>query len=77
MLNPTTATSNVTTTLRNAMVGGVGARLTITYTDTTSCNGNASVTCTLITASYGYTPVAGFLNLTTTTLTAKAQAVRY
>lgn len=77
MLNPTTASSNVTTTLRNAMAGGMGPDVSVAYTDTTSCNGNASVTCTLITATYSYTPAAGFLNLTTQNLTARAQAVRY
>ncbi len=77
MLNPTTASSNVTTTLQNAMAGGMGSGVSVSYADTTSCNGNASVTCTLITATYTYTPAAGFLPLGTQSLTAKAQAIRY
>ena len=77
MLNPTTASSNVTATLQNAMAGGMGSGVSVSYTDTTNCNGNASVTCTLITATYMYTPAEGFLPLSTQSLTAKAQAVRY
>lgn len=77
MLNSTAATSAVTTTLRNAMAGGMGPSISVGYTDTASCNGKASVTCTLITATYTYTPIAQFLGLGTQTLTAKAQAVRY
>lgn len=77
MLNPTTASSNVTTTLQSTMAGGMGSSVSVSYTDTTSCNGNAAVTCTLITATYPYRPAAGFLPLTAQNLTAKAQAVRY
>lgn len=77
MLNPTTASTNVTTALRSAMAGGMGPDITVGYTDTASCNGNAAVTCTMITATYSYVPAAGFLNLPTQNLTAKAQAVRY
>ena len=77
MLNPTTASTNVTTALRSAMAGGMGPDITVGYTDTARCNGNAAVTCTMITATYSYVPAAGFLNLPTQNLTAKAQAVRY
>jgi Flp pilus assembly protein TadG len=77
MLNPTTASTNVTTALQNAMAGGMGPDVSVGYTDTASCNGNPVVTCTLITATYNYTPVAQFLPLVAQTLTAKAQAVRY
>jgi Flp pilus assembly protein TadG len=77
MLNPTTDSTNVTTTLRNAMAGGLGPSVNVSYADTTSCNGNAAVTCTLITATYSFSPVAQFLPLGTQNLTAKAQAVRY
>ena len=77
MLNPTTASANVTTALRNAMAGGMGSSVSVAYTDTGSCNGNAAVTCTLITATYSYTPAVGFIGLSTQDLTAKAQAIRY
>jgi Flp pilus assembly protein TadG len=77
MLNPTTASSNVTTHLQTTMAGGMGSGVSVSYTDTASCNSNPSVTCTLITATYSYTPIVGFLGLVTQNLTAKAQAVRY
>jgi|SRR3954454_6767291 Flp pilus assembly protein TadG len=77
MLNPTTDTDTVKTTLRNAMAGGMGPSVTVTYLDTPSCNGNAAVTCTLITATYAFAPAAGFLPFGAQNLTAKAQAVRY
>jgi Flp pilus assembly protein TadG len=76
-LNPTTDSGNVTTALRNAMAGGMGPSVSVVYGHTTSCNGNAAVTCTLITATYSYVPVAGFLKLATQSLTARARAVRY
>lgn len=77
MLNPTTASGNVDTALRNAMAGGMGPDVTIAYTDTANCNGNSAVTCTLITATYNFTPAVGFVGISAQTLTAKAQAVRY
>jgi Flp pilus assembly protein TadG len=77
MLNPTTDNTNVTTALRNTMAGGMGPSVSVAYADTASCNGNAAVTCTLITATYNYTPAAGFLSIVAQTLTAKAQAIRY
>jgi Flp pilus assembly protein TadG len=77
MLHPTTASTNVTTYLQTTMAGGMGSSVSVAYADTASCNSNPSVTCTLITATYSYTPVVGMLGLATQNLTAKAQAIRY
>src|SRR5215471_12529704 len=48
MLNPTTDSGSVTTYLRGKMAGGMGPSVNVSYLDTASCNGNSSVTCTLI-----------------------------
>ncbi len=77
MLNSTAATSAVTTYLQGQMGGGVGSGVSVSYTDTASCNGNASVTCTMISATYTFSFIAGYLGLSNKTLQAKAQAVRY
>jgi Flp pilus assembly protein TadG len=77
MLNPTTASSNVTTQLRSKMPGGMGPSVNVTYTDTTSCNANSSVTCTTINATYVFNFAVGYLNLGARTLRATAKAVRY
>jgi Flp pilus assembly protein TadG len=77
MVNPTAAESAVTAALRGAMAGGMGASIAApTYDHVASCNGNSAVTCTTITASYTFASVAGFLNLGSPLLRAKAQAVR-
>jgi Flp pilus assembly protein TadG len=76
-LNPTSATSTITTYLQSKMVGGLGSGVTVAYTDTANCNSNASVTCTMITASYSFSFVASYLGLGTKVLQGKAQAVRY
>jgi Flp pilus assembly protein TadG len=76
MLNPTIASSSVTTYLQGQMPGGMGSNVTVSYTDTTSCNSMSSVTCTKIQASYSFTFIAGYLGLGTKTLTASAQSVR-
>jgi Flp pilus assembly protein TadG len=75
-LNPTTASSNVTTYLRGKMPGGMGPSVNVSYLDTTSCNSNANVTCTTITATYVFAH-AGYAPLAATTLRATAKAVRY
>ena len=77
MLNPTTDSANVTTALRDAMAGSMGPSVSVAYSHTANCNGNATVTCSQITATYSYVPAAGFLNLATQNLTARAQAIRY
>lgn len=77
MLNPTTATSNVTTQLRSKMPGGMGPSVNVAYADTTSCNSNSSVTCTTINATYVFNFAVGYLNFGAQTLHATAQAVRY
>jgi Flp pilus assembly protein TadG len=76
MLNPSAAQSAVTSALTTAMVGGMGSQLSVTYADTTSCNGKSTVTCTTITTTYPYHFVVGFLGLSDKTLTATAQTVR-
>jgi Flp pilus assembly protein TadG len=77
MLNSSTATSNVTSYLRGKMPGGMGPSVNVSYADTTNCNSNAAVTCTTITATYGFNFIAGFLNIGALTLQATARAVRY
>jgi Flp pilus assembly protein TadG len=76
MLNPTVASSTVTTYLQGKMAGGMGSGITVSYADTPSCNGNNSVTCTLITARYTFSFATTYLGFSNTILTAKAQAVR-
>ena len=77
MLNPTSATTTVTTYLQGKMVGGLGGSVLVAYTDTAQCNANASVTCTMISATYNFSFIAGYLGIGNKTLQAKAQAVRY
>jgi len=76
MLNPTIASSSVTTYLQGQMPGGMGSSVTVSYTDTANCNSMSTVTCTKIQASYSFTFIAGYLGLGTKTLTASAQSVR-
>jgi len=77
MLNPTAATSAVTTYLQGKMPGGMGSDVSVAYTDTPNCNGNSAVTCTLIAADYSFTFATSYLGIGTTSLQAKSQAVRY
>ncbi len=77
MLNPSTAAANVTTQLRSKMPGGMGPNVSVAYADTASCNGNAQVTCTTITATYAFSFAAGYLQIGPKTLRATAKAVRY
>ncbi len=77
MLNPTTASSNVTTQLRSKMPGGMGPSVNVSYVDTANCNANSSVTCTTINATYVFNFAVGYLDLGAQTLRATAQAVRY
>jgi Flp pilus assembly protein TadG len=75
MLNPSAATSAVTTQLQGKMPGSMGPSVNVAYVDTTSCNGNGSVTCTTITATYSFSFAIGYLGAAKT-LRATAQAVR-
>jgi Flp pilus assembly protein TadG len=77
MLNPTAASSAVTTYLQGKMAGGMGSAISVSYVDTANCNSNSTVTCTAITATYTFTFVAAVLGMSTQSLQAKAQAVRY
>ena len=77
VLNPSTASTNVTTQLKAKMPGGMGTLVSVAYADTASCNANAHVTCTTITATYAFSFAAGYLNISSKTLRATAQAVRY
>ena len=77
MLNPTSASSAITSYMRTQpMLGGSPSLITFSYADTTPCNSNSSVTCTVITGSYSFSFVAGYLGLGTRTLTATSQAIR-
>ena|SRR5215471_17400186 len=76
MLNPTTASSAITTYLQGKMPGGMGTGVNVSYADTASCNGNSNVTCTTITATYSFS-FGAYLGLGTTTLTGTSKAVRY
>src|SRR5215208_5591986 len=51
MLNPTAASSTVTTYLQGQMAGGMGSDVSVAYVDTANCNSNSMVTCTAITAT--------------------------
>jgi Flp pilus assembly protein TadG len=75
-INPNVATSSVTTYLQSQMAGGMGSSISVSYSDTTNCNGKANVTCTMISATYSFSFIAGYLGLGNKTLQAKAQAVR-
>jgi Flp pilus assembly protein TadG len=76
-LNKSLATSAITTYLQTTMVGGLGPNVNVAYASTSNCNGNSSVTCTMITATYNFTFVAGYLGLGTKTITAISEAVLY
>ena len=76
MMNPSTASSSITTYLQGQMPGGMGSSVSVSYTDTSNCNSMTSVTCTKSQASYSFSFIAGYLGLGTKTLTATAQAVR-
>jgi Flp pilus assembly protein TadG len=76
MLNPSSASGTITTYLQGKMAGGMGSDISVIYADTASCNGNSSVTCTTITASYTFTSMAAILGLGDSLLRAKAQSVR-
>lgn len=74
---PTYASSAVTSYMQTQpMMGGSIGLVSFAYADTTSCNGNAKVTCTVITATYPFSFVAGYLGFSGRTLTASAQAIR-
>jgi len=75
-LNPTAATSSVTTQLTQAMVGNWGSSVNVAYADTTSCNANSNVTCTTITATCPFTFLVGYLGTGSRTLTATSEAIR-
>jgi Flp pilus assembly protein TadG len=75
MLNPSAATTAVTTELRGKMPGTMGPSVNVAYADTANCNANSTVTCTTITATYSFSFVVGYLGAAKT-LRATAQAVR-
>lgn len=77
MLTPSAAQSEVTKQVRDAMVGGMGPQLSVSYADTANCNANSSLTCTTITVTYPFHFVAGILGMGDKTLTAKGQAMRW
>jgi len=74
-LNPSLDTGSIDTALRNAMAGGMGTDVSIGYGSAPSCGTGA--TCTLITATYNFSPAGGFTWLSAQTLTAKAVAIRW
>jgi Flp pilus assembly protein TadG len=75
-VNPTTASSNVTTQIQAFMPGGMGSSVNVVYSDAASCNSSSSVTCTTITATYAFSFIASYLGLGTKTITATSQAIR-
>jgi Flp pilus assembly protein TadG len=75
-LNPNNATSDITSYLQGQMASAMGASVSVAYTDTASCNSKANVTCTMISATYTFNFIVGYLGLGSKTLRAKAQAVR-
>ena len=77
ILNPTAASSAVTSYMRTQpMLGGTVSLVSFGYSDTPSCNGNAKVTCTVVTGTYSFAFVTSYLGFSARTLTATAQAVR-
>lgn len=77
MMNPNANTSTVTSYLQSQMPGGMGGAVSVSYADTANCNSNSSLTCTMISATYSFSSVAGYLGLGTRNLLARAQAVRW
>ncbi len=75
-VNPSAATSTVTTQLTRAMVGNLGSSVNVAYADTTNCNSNSNVTCTMITATCPFTFLVGYLGFGTKTITATSEAIR-
>jgi len=76
-LNSSTSTSAITTYLQNAMVGGMGPSVSVSYNSTSNCNSQSNVTCTTITATYPFTFAAGYLGISAKTLRATSEAVLY
>jgi Flp pilus assembly protein TadG len=75
-LNPSAASSDITSFLQGRMAGGMGGGISVGYADTANCNSNSAVTCTMISASYSFSFIVGYLGLGTRVLEAKAMAVR-
>lgn len=75
VLNAQAASSVVTAYVQSKMPGGSGARVTVDLVDVPSCNGSPQVTCTTITASFGFA-FSGVMPIGPLTLRASAQAVR-
>lgn len=75
-LNPSVATTTVTTQLNGFLPGGISNGVTVSYADTSNCNGNANVKCTTLTVTYPFSYAESFLGFAGKTLTATSQAVR-
>jgi Flp pilus assembly protein TadG len=76
-VTPSATWGQVQSALQNAMAGGMGPSVTVTQDpDVNPCNGNSSVTCTTIHATYTFVSVASFLHLGSPVLKATSQAVR-
>jgi len=76
MLNPSAATTAVTSLLQSNMPGTLGPSVNVAYADTANCNSNSSVTCSTITATYSFSFFLGYLGTTPLSLRATARAVR-
>ncbi|WIM13240.1 TadE/TadG family type IV pilus assembly protein [Enhydrobacter sp.] len=75
-LNPSASTSDVTSKFDGFLVGNIASNATVSYADTTNCNGNAYVVCTTVTATYPFSFTSSYLGFAPTTLTARSRAVR-
>lgn len=75
-LNPSASTSDVTTKFDGFLAGGLRNSTTVSYADATSCNGNAYVVCTTVTATYPFSFTSSYLGFGPTTVTARSKAVR-
>src|SRR5882757_8278288 len=64
MLNPTAATTAVTSLLQSKVPGTMGPSVNVAYADTASCNLNSNVTCSTITATYSFSLILGYLGTT-------------
>ncbi|MBN9490656.1 MAG: pilus assembly protein [Alphaproteobacteria bacterium] len=75
-LNPSAATTTITSQLNGFLPGRISSGVTVSYADTLNCNGNSNVKCTTLTVTYPFSYAESFLGFAGKTLTATSQAVR-
>ena len=75
-VNPSTSTSDVTSKFDGFLASGLRSSTTVSYADTSNCNGNAYVVCTTMTVTYPFSFTSSYLGFGPRTLTATSKAVR-